>query len=124
MLVPAINKFILLHLTPPPPRSANRLSRRRKTRALRPSHARVGDVAARWIAKLKKLTSLTLADTDVGNEGVENLARGAKELVHLDLGHTLVDDEGVDYLKKIKFLIRPCYFLRPVSCFEYILSKC
>ena len=64
----------------------------------------VGDVAARWIAKLKKLTSLTLADTDVGNEGVENLARGAKELVHLDLGHTLVDDEGVAYLKTFKFL--------------------
>ena len=38
---------------------------------------------------------MTLADTDVGNDGVEALARGAKRLTHLDLGHALVDDDGV-----------------------------
>jgi hypothetical protein len=30
---------------------------------------------------------------------LESLARGCPELAHLDLGHTLVDDEGVEHLK-------------------------
>ena len=66
----------------------------------------VGDGAARALSHLPDLESVTLADTDVGNDGVEALARGAKRLTHLDLGHALVDDDGVEHLLLLKHTLR------------------
>ena len=66
----------------------------------------VGDGAARALSNLPDLESVTLADTDVGNDGVEALARRATRLTHLDLGHTLMDDDGVEHLLLLKHTLR------------------
>ena len=78
----------------------------RLLRAVNLDSCPVGDAAATALASLPDLESVTLADTDVGNDGVEALARGAKRLTHLDLGHTLVDDDGVAHLRFAKLTLK------------------
>ena len=66
----------------------------------------VSDAAAKALSRLPELESVTLADTDVGNDGVDALASRLTRLAHLDLGHTLVDDDGVERLRFFKNTLR------------------
>ena len=78
----------------------------RLLRAVNLDSCPVGDAAARALASLPDVESVTLADTDVGNDGVEALARGARRLTHLDLGHALADDDGVAPLRLASATLR------------------
>ena len=84
-------------------RALERLSR---LRAVNLDSCPVSDAAAKALSRLPELESVTLADTDVGNDGVDALASRLTRLAHLDLGHTLVDDDGVERLRFCKNTLR------------------
>lgn len=84
-------------------RALERLSR---LRAVNLDSCPVSDAAAKALSRLPDLESVTLADTDVGNDGVDALASRLTRLAHLDLGHTLVDDDGVERLRFCKNTLR------------------
>ncbi|MDR2609524.1 MAG: leucine-rich repeat domain-containing protein [Rickettsiales bacterium] len=62
----------------------------------------ISDEDVKELARLKSLTSLTLAGNKISNEGAKALANGSFiNLTHLDLSDNRIGDEGVKELAKL-----------------------
>ena len=67
--------------------------------------AKVTDAGLKQVARLKRVTSITLAGTEVSDAGLKELA-GLRRLRSLDLTGTPVTDAGLTELKAVKNLHR------------------